>query len=133
MKIHNSVYKSIINKKIYIYLIITLIIGVLLMCVPKFDAGKGHVNTKDAYTVPASADNNGVGLSAILASIEGVGEVEVFLNCKNSDNSDDKKIEGMIIVAEGGGNPEIVSMIQNAIANTYGIPMHKINVLKMNK
>lgn len=123
----------IINKKIYIYLIITLIIGVLLMCVSKFSIGEDLVNTSDSYTVPASADNNEVALSEILASIEGVGEVEVFLNYKPPDNSDDRKIEGMIIVAEGGGNSEIVSMIQNAIANTYGIPMHKINVLKMNK
>ena len=41
------------------------------------------------------------------------------------------EIEGVIIVAKGGGNGEIAAGITSAVEALLGIPVHKIKVLKM--
>lgn len=41
------------------------------------------------------------------------------------------EIEGVVIVAQGGGEPTVVSEITSAIEALLGVPAHKIKVLKM--
>ncbi len=115
--------------------------GLLLMSASKLI----HVNNTDEQTALYDTieipeyDGNDISstLSDILSKIDKVGKVKVFLNLTYDNlgdtNKNTQKIEGVIIVAQGGGNPEIQSMIKNVISNTFGVPVHKINVLKMNK
>ncbi len=151
MRIHDLYYSLIINKKVYIYLTVALLIGVFLMSLSKFDNNASD-NTNSAFNYNKNNTNISLKenskddeLANILGRIEGVGETEVFLNY----NSDAKSaeylngnqlneaakpvIEGIIVVAEGGGNAEIELLIKNVISNTFDIPMHKINVLKMKR
>lgn len=43
------------------------------------------------------------------------------------------KIEGIIIVAEGGGNPEIKQSLIKVAKALFNVEAHKIEILKMNK
>ena len=83
-------------------------------------------------------------LKKVLEKAEGVGDVDVFISYKNKDEDlkqstifnkensyHSSKIVGAIIVARGGGKPEIVSMIRNSVSETLDIPLHKVIVLKM--
>ncbi len=42
------------------------------------------------------------------------------------------KIEGVLVIAEGGGDPLVVNEITSAIEVLFGVPVHKIKVVKMN-
>ena len=100
-------------------------------------------------------------LKEILSKIEGVGEVDVFINYKSDkesvplkDSDENGKettvmkseggktepyitknmraeIEGVIVVAQGGGNKSLAITISEAVADVYSIPMHKVKILKM--
>ena len=94
-------------------------------------------------------------LRNILMKAEGVGDTEVFVNyCNSQYNSEIKtnsskssitfekedknadyvsEIEGVIIVAEGGGDVKVSSMLRNSVSEILGIPLHKVIVLKMNE
>lgn len=43
------------------------------------------------------------------------------------------KVEGIVIIAEGGGNIEIIREIMGAAQVLFDVPAHKIKVMKMNK
>ena len=87
-------------------------------------------------------------LKKILSKVDGVGEVDVFINYKDNsetsdssvlfnerqkNNYDKNKVEGIIIVAQGGGDAKIISMIRNSVSESFGIPIHKVVVLKMSE
>lgn len=40
--------------------------------------------------------------------------------------------EGVVVIAQGGGDPNVVSAITSAVEALLGVPVHKIQVLKMN-
>lgn len=42
------------------------------------------------------------------------------------------KAEGVVVIAQGGGDPEVVSAVTAAVEALLGVPVHKIQVLKMN-
>ncbi len=65
-------------------------------------------------------------LKNILSKVEGVGEVNVMVKI-----NEDESIEGVIVVAGGGGNGTVSASITSAIEALLGIPAHKIKVLKM--
>ena len=41
------------------------------------------------------------------------------------------KVEGVVIVAEGGGNPAVCASLNRAAQALLDVPAHKIAVLKM--
>lgn len=67
-------------------------------------------------------------IEKLLAEVEGVGKVNVMVTMGQTD---DKTVEGVVIVAEGGGNGSVASNITSALEALLGIPAHKIKVLKM--
>lgn len=42
------------------------------------------------------------------------------------------QVEGIVIIAQGGGNPEIINQINEATQVLFGVPTHKVKVMKMN-
>lgn len=71
-------------------------------------------------------------IETILSHMQGVGETEVLLTYE--DNGDEKRppaVRGMLVVAQGGANPQVVAQIQNGIMALFGIEQHKIVVVKM--
>ena len=98
----------------------------------------------------------------ILSKVKGVGDVEVMIIYASSDekilakdkdsqgnektvskNESSKNepyviktkapdVEGVIVVAQGGGNLNVKNLLIDCISNTINIPVHKVKVLEMN-
>ena len=102
-----------------------------------------------------------INLINILEQVEGVGDVDLIINYsttprkipllenKNTDSEkiinssqgsvtepyivteESPQIEGVVIVAQGGGDYNIISTLRSTVSSYLGIPVHKVNVLKM--
>lgn len=72
----------------------------------------------------------------ILQGVEGVGEVEVMvaLNGEETvsmfDEEPAQEVLGIIISADGGGSSVVKAEISEAMEALFGLPSHKIKVLK---
>lgn len=164
----NIIKELIISKKIYVYLIITFILGVLLM----ISGEKNEINFKETSAPVLSEDyvsddyasiekNIERELIDILKKVEGVGDVDIIINFGSTpekvplvesstqgagkiisvtDGSKSEpyilteispKIKGVVIVAQGGNDINVSTILKNAVSGYLDIPVHKINVLKM--
>ena len=64
-------------------------------------------------------------LSEILTDIDGVGAVDVMIR-----QGEDNAISGVIITAEGAGDPVIRDNITRAVAAVYNIPASNVVVFE---
>ncbi len=64
-------------------------------------------------------------LSEILTDIDGVGEVDVMIR-----QGEDNGVSGVIITAEGAGDPVIKENITRAVAAVYSIPVSNVVVFE---
>ncbi len=64
-------------------------------------------------------------LSEILTDIDGVGEVDVMIR-----QGEDNAISGVIITADGAGDPVIKENITRAVAAVYNIPASNVVVFE---
>ena len=151
MNLNDFIYKLIVSKKIYIILIFFAITGVILLTsqsettVVNNSAAKQKTLVNDDYNDKNQSSEQK--LKSILAKVEGVGEVDVFINYRKdntnksgvffkdeiSDSETQSIVEGVIVVAQGGGSSEIVSVIRNSVSEIFCIPLHKVIVLKMSE
>lgn len=140
----NDFIEKILNKKGREKILIVLLIGILLMviAIPVKDESKNNNSfvgsqdtNSDMYTNWLKDYNSDITsystfieqkLKNILSKVEGVGEVNVMVKI-----NEDESIEGVIVVAGGGGNGTVSASITSAIEALLGIPAHKIKVLKM--
>ena len=74
-------------------------------------------------------------LEAFLENTEGVGKVQVILM---TDEKKDRQsfynsetMTGVLISAEGGGNPVVVQNIQEAVMALFQVDAHRIRIMKM--
>ena len=124
-------------------------------------AGAGAGNTvENGYAVNGNGSNEAVasggsggvtgGLSyeadlelrvrEILTDVEGVGDVEVMVVLKSSEEksvhtefaekSVYPELSGIVISADGGGSAVVKAEISEAMEALFGLPSHKIKVLK---
>ena len=61
---------------------------------------------------------------AILTNVEGVGEVDVMVMVNETE------LTGIIVSADGGGSDAMKVEISEAMEALFGLPSHKIKVLK---
>ena len=72
-----------------------------------------------------------------LESVEGVGKVQVIvMSDENNETqafsrSDAVQVTGVLVSAEGGGDPVVVKNIQEAVMSLFQLEAHKIKVMKM--
>lgn len=72
----------------------------------------------------------------ILQGVEGVGEVEVMVSLSSDkavsvfDEEPSQEVLGIIISADGGGSSVVKAEISEAMEALFGLPSHKIKVLK---
>lgn len=72
----------------------------------------------------------------ILSGVEGVGEVEVMVALKPESTdlvfqeTQTQEVLGVIISADGGGSAVVKAEISEAMEALFGLPTHKIKVLK---
>ena len=149
---NNFLYDLILSKKIYIILALTFLCGILMInynndrFIAKEKTVKTNANTSQVFN--ESNQTLEYKLRRILGKVDGVGEVDVFINYKGNTEtigsnvmlnnqerkkSDKKMVEGIIIVAQGGGDAQIISLIRNSVSESFGIPLHKVVVLKMSE
>jgi hypothetical protein len=64
-------------------------------------------------------------LCSVLSGIRGAGQVEVMV-----DYSDDLQVSGVIVTAEGGGDPVVASSLTRAVTTLYGIPVSRVIVFE---
>lgn len=109
------------SKDIIIKLITVAVIAAVLLAA--FD-----VLTQDRDSRRQIIDDNGgseMTLSEILTDIDGVGEVDVMIR-----QGEDNGISGVIITAEGAGDPVIRDNITRAVAAVYNIPASNVVVFE---
>lgn len=76
-------------------------------------------------------------LEAFLENTEGVGKVQVILMTDEKKdrqsfyNSETIQVTGVLISAEGGGNPVVVQNIQEAVMALFQVDAHRIRIMKM--
>ena len=109
------------SKDIIIKLITIAVIAAVLLVA--FD-----VLTQDRDSRRQIIDEDGgseMTLSEILTDIDGVGAVDVMIR-----QGEDNAISGVIITAEGAGNPVIRDNITRAVAAVYNIPASNVVVFE---
>ena len=77
-------------------------------------------------------------LEAFLENTEGVGKVTrlSWMTDEKKDrqsfyNSETIQVTGVLISAEGGGNPVVVQNIQEAVMALFQVDAHRIRIMKM--
>mgnify|MGYP002594927753 CR=1 FL=1 len=76
-------------------------------------------------------------LEAFLENTEGVGKAQVILMTDEKKdrqsfyNSETIQVTGVLISAEGGGNPVVVQNIQEAVMALFQVDAHRIRIMKM--
>ena len=109
------------SKDIIIKLITIAVIAAVLLVA--FD-----VLTQDRDSRRQIIDEDGgseMTLSEILTDIDGVGAVDVMIR-----QGEDNAISGVIITAEGAGDPVIIDNITRAVAAVYNIPASNVVVFE---
>ena len=114
-----------------------------------------------SYEENINHDSNEYKLINILKKVEGVGNVDIIINyvstpekvplVETSSQNHEKivsktegsktepyivtelnpEIEGVVVVAEGGNNINVSNILKTTVSAYLGVPMHKVNVLKM--
>lgn len=64
-------------------------------------------------------------LCSVLSSIEGAGQVEVMVEYDSRD-----QVQGVIVLAQGGGNPVVANNLTNGVATLYNIPVSSVIVFE---
>ena len=147
--------------KQYRYVVLLLMLGVLLMLLPK----KQETEPEAPVSVPESVDSLEEDLARILSRIRGAGRVEVLLTeyagtetlyQTDADRTADSLREdtvvvsdrergesglvrqvipprymGAVVVCQGGDNPAVKLAILEAVSRATGLKSNQISVLKM--
>ena len=137
-------------------LILIFLVGILLVII-KLPTKNTSKKDSNEYNIQSSAGKTVTNdyaiqiesrLEEILSKVTGVGNTKVSVVIKDSGKSildvkeeenhsskiekeDKPEIQGVLIVAEGAGNVEVISEITDAVSALLGISVNKIKVLKM--
>ena len=119
------------GNKYLIYILLGLLI--LVFCLPTNgikEKGGGESSSTQEEGMEAQ-------LEAVLSAMEGVGKVKVMISVESkestmfSQQNTIQKVCGVVVVAEGAGNPSVDSRILNAVKALFSIDAHKISIVKM--
>ena len=76
-------------------------------------------------------------LEYVLSAMEGVGEVKVMIATEHTQatlfgsENGEGTVVGVVVVAQGAGNPVVDARISEAIKALFSIDVHKISIVKM--
>ena len=96
----------------------------------------GNTDNEKEETIRSCEEMLELRVQNILQGVEGVGEVEVMvaLNGEETvsmfDEEPAQDVLGIIISADGGGSSVVKAEISEAMEALFGLPSHKIKVLK---
>ena len=116
------------------YLIFVLLgILILVLCIPTGSAK--DVSNQDVSNVEGGELEQQ--LKNVLSAMEGVGEVEVMITTETTNDSlfetqkEQGKVQGVVVVAQGAGNPSVDVRISDAVKALFSVESHKISIVKM--
>jgi len=120
-----SILKSLPKKNTWMIL---LLIGILLVVI----AIPTKTDTKDStLSIYNESNENETDmekrLQNLLGQMQGVGEVHTMITYR-----DDKQVEGIVIIADGGGDAVIVRNITEVVQALFDVDSHKIKVIERN-
>ncbi len=140
MLLRKKLETIITNNKIFAYILIIFVAGVLMLVLCG-DEKNTALNAKEAMVSNYSTEDE-LRIENVLSQIEGVGKIKVLINYnektsssflfeKSEDETDSKNYTGVIVSAEGADNSIVSNIIKESISTFLGIPLHKIVVYKM--
>ncbi len=97
------------------------------------DTGGG----KETGTIQVEKSRLEEKLEALLENVDGVGKVQVILMTDEKKdgqsfyNSGTIQVTGVLISAEGGGDPVVIREIQEAVMALFQVDAHRIRIMKM--
>ena len=100
-------------------------------------------NTKNYQITTSNVEGQNSSLEAklerVLSATEGVGKVKVMISTKESNSTlfgsenGEKTVMGVVVVAQGAGNPVVDTRISDVVKALFSIDVHKISIVKMTK
>uniref|UniRef100_UPI004055CF83 hypothetical protein n=1 Tax=Agathobacter sp. TaxID=2021311 RepID=UPI004055CF83 len=121
------------GSKYLIWILVGLLI--LIMAIP--------TNTQENESVSANVQERNSSMEAqleyVLSAMEGVGNVRVMITTENTDSAlfgnenSQGTVTGVVVVAQGAGNPVVDARISDAVKALFSIDLHKISIVKMTK
>lgn len=102
--------------------LILLILGVLLLVIAMPSA---QADTRESEQHVLEEE---IRLKNILEQMEGVGEAKIMITYRDS-----KTVEGVVVIADGAGNPSIAKQITDVIQALFDVDSHRIKVIKGNQ
>lgn len=100
---------------------IMLLIGILLVVIA-IPTNTGSANSSFDYQDKTNMEQR---LESLLLQMKGVGEVHAMITYQ-----DEEKVEGIVIIAQGGGNAVIVRNITEVVQALFDVDSHKIRVIE---
>ena len=108
--------------------IIILLIGILLVIIAiptktETDSGQnlGYEMTE------AGGTEVEMRLENMLSKMQGVGKVHVMITFR-----EEEQVQGILVIAEGGGNAVVVRNITEVVQALFDVDSHKIKVIERN-
>lgn len=99
-------------------LILTGLIVILTLSI--FSAGKD--GRRQIVDMDGSSEER---LASVLSGIKGAGEVDAVIKY-----DEDSKVVGVIVTAEGAGNPTVANNLTKGVATLYDIPVSSVMVFE---
>jgi stage III sporulation protein AG len=122
----NNFFKSIGQEKILLLLLAG--IAMIAFSYPMENLIKQTSNSKVSTIEESQTQTNTdeQRLAQILSKTEGIGKVEVMV----TTNQESSEIEGVLVLATGADDTTIKTQIYETVQALFGVPLHKIKVLK---
>ena len=118
-----SFLKSLPKKNTWMIL---LLIGILLVVIAIPTKTEPRVNSLSIYDdVSPNETDMEKRLQSLLQQMQGVGEVHTMITYR-----DDTQVEGIVIIAEGGGDAVVVRNITEVVRALFDVDSHKIKVIE---
>ena len=103
--------------------LILLLVGILLVVIAiptSSNTDMDYSNETSDWNVTETEGR----LEKLLGQMQGVGEVHVMITYR-----DDTQVEGVVVVAENGGNAVVVRQITEVVGALFHVDAHKIKVI----
>ena len=118
-----SFLKSLPKKNTWMIL---LLIGILLVVIAIPTKTEPKENSLSIYEdVSPNETDMEKRLQGLLQQMQGVGEVHTMITYR-----DDKQVEGIVIIADGGGDAVVVRNITEVVRALFDVDSHKIKVIE---
>ena len=118
-----NILKSLPKKNTWMIL---LLVGVLLVVIAIPTKTESKKSTLDIYNEDNQNETDmEKRLENLLRQMQGVGEVHTMITYR-----EDKQVEGIVIIADGGGDAIIVRNITEVVRALFDVDSHKIKVIE---